>query len=176
MKSAFLTHVACNCRYSNGRGHAPNNPMPRWLRVGTFLIGKVFATELNARHLNYYFTSDAGLRLHSDDESFFCDSPRILSLSLGATRDIIFEPRDNAPSTCKPHFRKTLGHGSLNSMSGAIQNYYRHGVLAAGAGIGVRINITWRQIVRNNCGLDGVFVATPAAQERDESGPLRFVS
>jgi alkylated DNA repair dioxygenase AlkB len=80
---------------------------------------------------------------HADDEPELGAQPVIASLSLGATRQFHLRGR-NAPT----RLRLSLGHGSLLLMRGSTQQHYQHALPRTARPCGVRLNLTFRRIIR----------------------------
>lgn len=83
------------------------------------------------------------LAMHSDDEPSIVAESKILTISIGSSRKIVFEEKHNdsaAPVELNVH------HNSLYTMSRSSQNWYRHGVPSppTGQDIEERFSITFR--------------------------------
>ncbi len=101
--------------------------------------------RFNSVLLNRYRDGKDSMGLHADDEPELGPDPIIASLSLGATRRFVLKPRTPGARTVE----LDLTHGSLLSMEGATQRLYRHALpKRAASAAGVRVNLTFRQIVR----------------------------
>lgn len=98
--------------------------------------------RFNSVLLNLYRTGEDRMGWHNDDEPELGPQPVIASLSLGATRHLLFKHRtDKGLGTRKI----PLTHGSLLIMAGATQRHWLHAVNKE-AGAGKRINLTFRYI------------------------------
>ena len=94
----------------------------------------------NAVLINLYADGTEHAAWHSDDDPWLGKDFDVPSLSLGAARPFRTRRRGDVNETTV-----TLGHGSLLVMKGAFQREYEHS-LPRVAGVGVRINLTWRFI------------------------------
>jgi alkylated DNA repair dioxygenase AlkB len=81
---------------------------------------------------------------HADDEPELGPEPLIASLNLGATRRFRIRPRGGGPSV-----GVDLESGSLLLMSGRSQADYQHAVPKTRRPVGLRINLTFRNILRH---------------------------
>ena len=81
---------------------------------------------------------------HSDDEAELGSNPVIASLSLGASRDILFRSKSDRSNKLKLQ----LENGSLLLMQGEIQTYWQHMLPKRKRVQGARLNLTFRKI---NC-------------------------
>lgn len=99
--------------------------------------------EFNSVLLNYYRDQNDKMGMHSDDERELGDQPVIASLSLGATRNMVFRHRTRRDLKS---IRLALPSGSLLLMRGDTQRYWRHGINAQTKRCGARINLTFRSI------------------------------
>jgi len=77
---------------------------------------------------------------HSDDEPELGPEPLVVSLSVGAPRDLRLRPRPGAEGA---PFRVRLGPGDLFGMAGATQAHWQHCIPARRAA-GPRISLTFR--------------------------------
>ena len=80
---------------------------------------------------------------HSDDEPELGPEPVIASISLGAQRRFRFQHKRT-----KQSYGLDLEHGSLLLMSGPTQRYWRHHIPKTKIDIGVRLNLTFRRIIK----------------------------
>ena len=115
----------------------------------TTLLGIKSRIELMTGHqfnsvlLNYYRDQHDSMGMHSDDERELGPRPAIASLSLGDER--IFLLRHKTRKDIKT-FKLPLSSGSLLLMSGATQQYWRHGINKERNPCRPRINLTFRNI------------------------------
>jgi alkylated DNA repair dioxygenase AlkB len=86
---------------------------------------------------------------HRDDEADLGPAPEILSLSLGATRDFQFRRCDAAASRLET-VTLALASGSLLVMRDPTNKLWKHQLPRRGGRhpehVGLRLNLTWRQI------------------------------
>jgi alkylated DNA repair dioxygenase AlkB len=68
---------------------------------------------------------DSHLAMHSDDEPSIVPESKILTISIGASRKVVFKEKHD--DTSKP-VELTVQHNSLYTMSRSSQNWFRHGV------------------------------------------------
>nr|WP_206077672.1 alpha-ketoglutarate-dependent dioxygenase AlkB [Pontibacter sp. SGAir0037] len=122
-----------------------NAPQP-WLPVLLQLkerVEQVSGAQYNSVLLNLYRTGQDSMGWHADDEKELGQEPDIASVSFGIPRKFGFRHR----------FRKelknvylVLEHGSLLLMKGATQHYWQHALPKTGKAVGIRINLTFRNI------------------------------
>jgi alkylated DNA repair dioxygenase AlkB len=93
--------------------------------------------------LNFYKDGNSSIGMHSDDEPEFGYRPTIASLSLGAERLISFQRKDKS----LPISKILLPHGSFLVMKGSTQELWKHGISKTKDDVGMRINLTFRNIV-----------------------------
>ena len=101
--------------------------------------------RFNSVLLNYYRDGQDSMGWHSDDEPELGENPLIGSVSLGAPRR--FRMRHKADPSLKLAW--DLPGGSYLEMGGTLQRHWRHCIpkVGCGAGVGPRINLTFRRIV-----------------------------
>lgn len=95
--------------------------------------------------LNLYRDGEDRIGPHADDEPELGTDPVIASLSLGAARRFVAQPKRRFRSKRKE--RLVLAHGSLLVMGGAFQRNWYHGVPAQAAIKEARINVTFRRLL-----------------------------
>jgi len=100
-------------------------------------------TRFNSVLLNYYRDQRDSMGMHSDDEPELGPRPTIASLSLGATRTFVLQPKRR--SATGP-VRIALPSGSLLVMQGQSQQRWKHGIDKQSKPCGPRINLTFRTI------------------------------
>jgi alkylated DNA repair dioxygenase AlkB len=95
----------------------------------------------NSLLLNFYRDGSDSVGWHADDEPELGPNPVVPSVSLGAVRRFVL--RHNGTGE-----RRTfeLTHGSLLVMGGTLQHHWKHAVPKQAAGVGPRINLTFRRI------------------------------
>lgn len=100
-------------------------------------------TRFNSVLLNKYRDQNDSMGFHSDDERELGPEPVIASISLGATRTFIFQPR------VRKDLKKVsipLLEGSVLLMKGATQRNWKHAINRETEACGARINLTFRRI------------------------------
>ena len=106
---------------------------------------------------SYYRSGQDCIGWHADDERDLGDTPTILSLSLGATRDFQLRHREAFPRAGQAARRPalqtvtlSLDSGSLLTMRDPTNKEWKHQLPRRGgrkaATIGGRLNLTWRRI------------------------------
>jgi alkylated DNA repair dioxygenase AlkB len=123
------------------------DPAP-WTPLLARLRGSIEATSghaFNSVLLNYYRDERDAMGMHSDSEPELGRQPVIASLSLGAVRTLVFQPRKDRVANAAP-YRLPLASGSLLLMAGDTQHNWKHGVDRARTPCGPRINLTFRRI------------------------------
>ena len=157
-EACWLTTEGCSCTYRYGQTSWLAHPMPPWMIKATYLVANVCGIQPipNCCNVNLYRGGNDAVGWHSDDEPLF-DAKRtptcIISLTLGSSRHFDFAPaRDLAKA-----LRIELGDGDLLTMEGLFQRNYVHRVPPAPNDQGLRINITWRTIIKHdrNCKFSG---------------------
>ena len=99
----------------------------------------------NSVLLNFYRDERDAMGMHSDGEPELGAQPVIASVSFGAVRTLVFQPRkDKLPNAGS--FRLALASGSLLLMGGDTQRNWKHGVERERAACGPRVNLTFRRI------------------------------
>lgn len=119
---------------------APWTPTLLAIREG---VQALTNAEFNSVLLNFYRDHRDSIGLHSDDERELGPAPVIASLSLGATRTMVFRPR--LRSDLKS-VRVKLPSGSLLLMQGSTQAQWKHGIDKQTAPCGPRVNLTFRRV------------------------------
>jgi alkylated DNA repair dioxygenase AlkB len=106
-------------------------------------INKLVGTEFNSCLLNLYHDGNDGIGWHSDDEKSIGKCTPIASLSFGAERRFMFKHKQT-----KEIISAVLEHGSLLIMKDTTQLNWLHSLPTCKKGIGPRINLTFRIMVR----------------------------
>ena len=134
--------------------------IPKLLQIQKYINNKTqdllnIEPKFNSCLVNLYRNGKDCIRPHSDSESSFGDEPIISILSLGETRDIIFEKKiydkDNIKSTKldknNQHHNKqiTLESGSLLIMYGPMQKEFTHSIPKVNEEIDKRYSLTFRE-------------------------------
>ena len=95
--------------------------------------------------VNRYRSGDDSMGFHADAEPELGRDPVVATVSLGATRRFVVQPRKKQDGERRDLI---LGHGALVVMGGTCQRHYVHGVpRQAGVG-GERISLTFRLLLR----------------------------
>lgn len=97
--------------------------------------------EFNSVLANAYRSGEDSMGWHSDDEPELGAKPLVASLSLGAERRFLVRRKGESKSA---GFR--LGNGSLLVMKQGCQENYQHALPKTRKPVGLRINLTFRQI------------------------------
>jgi alkylated DNA repair dioxygenase AlkB len=100
-------------------------------------------TTWNSLLLNLYRDGRDSIGFHADDEPELGTNPIIGSISLGAERKFVLKH----PASGE-RLDMNLPRGSLLIMGGASQHHWRHGVPKTKRPVGMRINLTFRRILR----------------------------
>ena len=106
--------------------------------------------EFNAVLINAYRDGQDSMGWHSDDEPELGPDPVLASISLGAER--LFRWRHkrsesgSGSGSAKSHGMK-LQHGSLLLLDGRFQQEHQHSVPKTRSATGLRINLTFRQVL-----------------------------
>jgi alkylated DNA repair dioxygenase AlkB len=107
-------------------------------------VETAFGAKFNSVLLNLYRDGRDSMGWHSDDEQELGLNPVIASVNLGQERRFDFRRREN--HTLKHSVM--LGNGSVLLMKGDIQHRWQHQIAKTAKPIGMRINLTFRKIVR----------------------------
>ncbi|WP_307729910.1 alpha-ketoglutarate-dependent dioxygenase AlkB [Massilia sp. H6] len=118
-------------------------PLPLTPLLETIRLAVQDATgrRYNSVLLNCYRDGRDSMGMHSDDETELGSMPAIASVSFGATRTFILRHK-----TSKETLRLPLTDGSLLFMAGATQANWVHGINKTSRPVGMRINLTFRNI------------------------------
>lgn len=93
---------------------------------------------------NFYEDERDSVSLHADDEADMQEGAPIASVSLGETREFVVKHMVTGSRHVIP-----LEHGSLLMMRGDTQKVSRHSIPKSKRACGPRINLTFRQTLRN---------------------------
>ncbi len=99
-----------------------------------------FGREFTFCIANYYRYGKVGLGFHSDDETDLDRKAPIVSISLGATRDMVFKYKRSGMEDIK----LPLPSGSMVEMRPPLQSKLTHGIPVRKKVTGKRINLTFR--------------------------------
>jgi len=103
-------------------------------------IGGVFAPSYAL--VNWYPDGNSALGAHSDDERDLEPDTSIVSVSFGATRDMVFTKKTGD----KARVVVSLGSGSVISMRGALQKHWKHAIPVRKRVTTGRFNVTFRTL------------------------------
>lgn len=106
------------------------------------------ATGVPFNHVlaNRYRDGQDSMGYHSDDEAELGPDPTVATLSLGATRRFVVQPRRKSDG---PPRAFELEHGGLVVMGGDCQRHHRHGIPRQPAVRDERVSLTFRSILAN---------------------------
>ena len=104
------------------------------------------AIKFNSVLINYYRNGQDSVAWHADDEPELGPDPLIASVSFGAERP--FQLKRKRPAQAGK-FQLTLRNGSILVMRGGLQENWLHQVPKVKDVNSPRINLTFRNIVRN---------------------------
>lgn len=108
-------------------------------------VESLAAQDFNSVLLNYYRDHRDGMGMHSDDESELGKQPVIASLSLGEERTLLLRHKYRKDLNT---IKLPLPSGSLMVMKGATQSYWEHGINKQKQPCGPRLNLTFRNIIK----------------------------
>ena len=98
---------------------------------------------LNSVLCNQYDDGNSHIAMHADDEAHIKFDSKILTISLGYTKTINFQPKKDVQGS---ESSITLQHGSVFIMSSTSQKLYKHGIHKY-FGKGMRISLSFRDLV-----------------------------
>ena len=105
-------------------------------------ISDTVSARFNAVLLNYYRNGQDTIGWHADDERELGEQAVIASLSVGATRELLFKPRNGGSDRVS----LTLTSGSLLIMRGDTQHRWLHHLPRRARCVSPRVNLTFRLI------------------------------
>ena len=125
-------------------GYRRANPEAPWTPT-TGHIRDLLATELPTWHpngliANWYRDGADSIGFHADDEDALGREPLVVSVSLGATRNLDLRP----PGGGRRVARFALGHGDLFVMGPGVQREFVHGITKVAGVTDPRISLTFR--------------------------------
>lgn len=139
---AWYGNTDAHYRYS-GVDHRPNPWTSDLLTLKTD-VEATCNTSFNSVLANLYRDGRDSMGCHADDEKELGQNPNIASLSFGETRLLRFR---HPTSGTKVDIE--LSHGDLLLMAGELQHYWRHELPKTRRPKQVRINLTFRRIIRS---------------------------
>ena len=98
--------------------------------------------------INRYRDHNDAMGFHADDEPELGRDPLICSVSLGASRRFLLKPKRGVAAPGQARYSWCLEGGSLLTMGGSLQHYYRHAVPRQTRPSEPRINLTFRLLRR----------------------------
>lgn len=116
-------------------------PWPEPLDRLRVRLDHALGAQFNSVLLNAYRDGADSMGWHADDEPELGTDPLIASVSLGASRRFRLRPRQGGPSS-----GIDLAHGSLLVMRDRSQADFRHAVPKTRRAVGLRINLTFREV------------------------------
>lgn len=132
--------------YGSGRGVRTYEPQPLHIAI-SYIRTKIEAycdCRFEVCFLNYYVDGKDHLGWHADNSPEMDDARPIVSVSLGAEREIWFRPNDNQ----KEIEKLLLENGSACIMAPGMQDTHQHRIPKAGFVCGERISLTFRGYVK----------------------------
>lgn len=104
-------------------------------------VEEVVGHGFNSVLINKYRSGSDSMGWHADDEKELGEEPVIASVSLGGERRFVLRNNETGEKR-----ETTLSSGSLLVMGGRSQHDWKHAVPKTKKDVGVRINLTFRQI------------------------------
>lgn len=114
------------------------------LRAMKEIVEERTGSVYNSCLLNLYADGGQGMGWHSDDEKELGVEPQIASVSLGAERRFDFRHKES-----REKISVMLENGSLLFMKGATQQCWHHQMPKSAKVKEVRVNLTFRRIVKS---------------------------
>ena len=138
-----------HCRYAYS--NISLEPMPWTHEMSSIrdLVNQLTGAAFNCVLINKYRSGEDSVSWHADDEPELGPSPRIASLSLGATRRFQLKRRGSLGMTSAALSERIvmeLKSGSLLVMEPGVQENWVHQVAKTKIPVGPRINLTLRTI------------------------------
>ena len=131
--------------YTYGRGAGVRTYHPRPWHPTMLAIRTALETELgcvlDVCFLNRYMDASDWLGWHSDDSPEMDDARPIVTVSLGAERNIQFKRHGEGNANADTLM---LGHGSAAVMRAGMQREWQHRIPKVGHEVGERISLTYR--------------------------------
>jgi alkylated DNA repair dioxygenase AlkB len=138
--TCWVADPGCSYRYS-GLQQAIH-PWTAELEILRQLLLDQLGVRFNSLLLNRYRDGADRMGWHADDEPELDDLAPIVSLSLGAARDLRFRPRHGSEAA----FAVRLGDGDLLVMDPPSQRHWQHALPPRARVRQERINLTFRVI------------------------------
>ena len=138
-----------HCRYAYSNISLDPMPWTREMSSIRDLVNQVTGAAFNCVLINKYRSGEDSVSWHADDEQELGPSPRIASLSLGATRRFQLKRKvfPGVPAAeLSERIVMALNSGSLLVMEPGVQENWVHQVAKTKIPVGPRINLTFRTI------------------------------
>ncbi|MDG1822743.1 MAG: alpha-ketoglutarate-dependent dioxygenase AlkB [Flavobacteriaceae bacterium] len=119
-------------------------PMTKTLLEIEEKLSVLTTKDFNTVLLNLYRDGKDSNGWHADNEPELGKNPVIASISLGANRFFHLKHNTNKNERLKI----ALEHGSLLLMEGTTQHFWKHQVAKTARPVGVRINLTYRNVIK----------------------------
>ena len=103
------------------------------------------SSKLNSVLINCYRDGQDSVSWHADDEKELGDDPVIASFSFGAVRKFQIKPKETLD---KRRYMFNLDHGSVITMTNGFQKHWLHQVPKEPKIDSMRINLTFRNILK----------------------------
>jgi alkylated DNA repair dioxygenase AlkB len=123
----------------------PARAAPACLESVTTRLCSTVGVPFNHVLINRYRNGHDHMGWHADDEPELGPDPTVACLTLGATRDLLFKPKDHSVN---PPTRLSLANADVVVMSGTVQRHFLHSVPKRKRVAGERISLTTRWIRR----------------------------
>ena len=129
--------------YNGGKHEARDIPLGSYLESICSYLDVLFPDyEYNSVLINFYANGQDYIPLHSDTEDCIEDDSYIVTVSLGATRTLMFQE----VSTGHDIVSTDLQHGDVSIMSRRSQDYFKHEIVPDSLCSYSRISLTFRLI------------------------------
>ena len=89
-----------------------------------------------------YEDGRSSIPMHSDNEQSIVRDSEILTVSLGASRELVFRSKIGPQRTQSLH----LAHGQVHTMSRKSQDFWEHGVPSDPTVVSPRVSLTFRRL------------------------------
>ena len=115
--------------YSKQTVISAGSSLPPPLQHLQHLLFSSLGLKFNSVLLNKYNSGQNFIGMHSDDEPELGSNPDVCTISLGSTRSMIIQAKPSASASCfKQDTAVSLAPGSLFTMRGSTQTFYKHGI------------------------------------------------
>lgn len=137
-----LPYVYGSGKFAREYQSQPDHPVIAAIRER---LQRALAARFDVVFLNLYEHERHHLGWHADDSPEMSDNDPIVTVSLGAEREIWFRPNDDI----KAEERLLLRHGSAAVMLPGMQDTHQHRIPKCDRKCGPRISLTFRKYVYN---------------------------